>query len=157
MVIAYTDGSAIVKGEKLGGFGIYIIDEEGEEYFFSEGYRNTKTGRMELRAIITTLKKVAKDKRLTIYSDSMYCVNCVNERWLWKWERNLWMNIKNVDLVKQYLEEYRKFQFPPKLVHIKGHTKKDDKHSLGNAIVDLLADYKNHKIYKNDIYEEIVL
>lgn len=151
MVIAYTDGSAIVKDEKLGGFGIYIIDEEGKEYFFSEGYRNTKTGRMELRAIITTLKKVSKDKRLTIYSDSMYCVNCVNERWLWKWERNLWMNIKNVDLVKQYLEEYRKFQFPPKLVHIKGHTNKDDKHSLGNAIADKLASYSSFSFYNVDI------
>lgn len=151
MVIAYTDGSAIVKGEKLGGFGIYIIDEEGKEYFFSEGYRNTKTGRMELRAIITTLKKVSKDKRLTIYSDSMYCVNCVNERWLWKWERNLWMNIKNVDLVKQYLEEYRKFKFPPILVHIKGHTKKDDQHSLGNAIADKLASYSSFSFYNVDI------
>ena len=151
MITAYTDGSAIVSGEKLGGFGVYIIDENGQEYFFSEGYRNTKTGRMELMAVITALQKVDKSKRLTIYSDSMYCVNCVEANWLWKWRRRLWMDIKNVDLVKKYLEEYEKFKFPPKLVHIKGHTKNDDIHSLGNAIVDKLADYKTKIDYKIDM------
>lgn len=157
MIVAYTDGSAIVTGEKLGGYGVYIIDPQHGEYFFSEGFKNTKTGRMELMAIITTLQKVDNSQKLTIYSDSMYCVNCVNKKWLWKWKQSFWDGIKNVDLVKKYLEEYEKFYFPPKLIHIKGHTNKEDIHSLGNAIVDNLANYKNQKHYKLDLNEEVVL
>lgn len=156
MVYAYTDGSANVKN-KLGGFGVYIIDSTGNEYFFSEGYENTKTGRMELRAVITALQKVNKSEQLVIYSDSMYCVNCVREGWMWKWKRENFWGKKNVDLIKIYLEEYEKFKIPPMIKHIKGHTDFDDQYSIGNSIADKLADYRNKKHYKLDVYEEAVL
>jgi len=158
MIVAYTDGSATIHGEKLGGFGVYMIDDKGYEFFYHQGYIGTKTGRMELRAIITALKVADKSQKLTIYSDSMYCINCVNKKWLWKWRDRFWEGIKNVDLVKEFFEEYQKFYFPPKLIHIKGHTNKDDIHSLGNSIADCLANYKDQKTYLKDIYyEEIVL
>jgi ribonuclease HI len=161
-IIAYTDGSAVLKGKctcekedcpkcnQYGGYGVYIIDGE-KEYMFKGGYKYTKTGRMELRAVITCLQKIKNKRRhVKIYSDSMYIVNAVNEGWLLKWERDLWQGRKNVDLIKQYLFEYRKFTYPPKLIHVKGHTGKEDENSLGNAVVDRLADYRSHKKYIED-------
>lgn len=159
-IIAYTDGSAVAnpKSDKcgLGGYGVYIkIEENGitvKELFFHEGYSNTKTGRMELRAMITCLQKVInKLAHLYIYSDSMYVVNCVNQGWLWNWEKNGWKGISNSDLTKVYLEEFRKFRYKPIIQHVKGHQKSNDENAVGNNIADLLADYHQFKTYKEDI------
>lgn len=152
MVIAYTDGSAIINEPKYGGFGVYIISEDGEEFFFKKGFKGTKTGRMEIMAIITVLRKVSKDRYLVIYSDSSYCVNCFQKRWLSIWEKRLWVGVRNVDLLKIMLEEYRKFVNPPQICHVKGHTLNEDIHSLGNAIADNLANYKNQVCYSEDIH-----
>jgi ribonuclease HI len=148
-IIAYTDGSANWKNG-LGGLGIYIIDGCNER-FFHQGFSNTKTGRMEIKAVIICLHKIKdKTKKVSIYSDSQYTTNCVNKKWLWSWEFGGWNGMANVDLMKQYLEEIRKFKYQPRLIHIKGHTRKDDIHSLGNAIVDSLASYKQFKTYSKD-------
>jgi ribonuclease HI len=156
MIFCYTDGSANWKNG-LGGYGVYINDE-GEEYFYSEGFSNTKTGRMELTAMLTCLRKIKqKNQPVTIFSDSMYVVNCFDKNWLINWERFLWNGPKNVDLLKQLLEEYRKFSPKPIIQHIKGHTDKDDIHSLGNSIADKLANYRQFKSYKIDQHEEVVL
>lgn len=159
-IVAYTDGSAVAnpKSDKcgLGGYGVYIKIEEGglivKELFFHEGYSNTKTGRMELRAMIICLQKVTnKLAHLFIYSDSMYVVQSVREGWLWNWEKNGWKGIANADLMQMYLEEYRKFRYKPIIQHIKGHQKGDEENVIGNCIADLLADYKQFKTYKEDI------
>jgi len=150
-IIAYTDGSASTKGEKLGGFGVYIIDGE-KEFFYSKGFSNTKTGRMELKAMITCLQKIEdKERQVEIHSDSEYVVLCINDRRLWKWKRLNWVGLKNVDLLLQYLEEYNKFKYHPKLFHVKGHTKNEDCHSYGNAVVDQLANYKIQTSYERDL------
>ena len=150
-IVAYTDGSASVKGERLGGFGTYIIDGQ-KEYFYRKGYSNTKTGRMELTAMITCLRKIEdKSRRVEIHSDSEYVILCINDRRLWKWQRLSWVGVKNVDLLKQFLEEYLKFTHPPKLFHIKGHTELDDLNSLGNQICDELANYKTQTSYEIDL------
>lgn len=159
-IIVYTDGSANAKeghpGYMLGGFGIYmkIIDNDKliKEIFFHEGWSHTKTGRMELRAIITSLNKITdKLAQVFIYSDSQYAVNCVNQNWLWNWEKNRWAGVANIDLMKIYLEEFRKFRYRPIITHIKGHTKNEDENSIGNAIADALADYKQFKTHKQDL------
>lgn len=148
-IIAYTDGSSNYKSG-LGGFGVYLIDG-GQETFLHKGYSNTKIGRMELMAMITCLRSVQNKRRgLTIYSDSMYVVNCINKRWLFLWERRNWTGIKNQDLVKLYLEEYRKFLRPPIVKHVKGHTNEENIHSLGNEIADKLASYRNFKEFEID-------
>lgn len=150
-IIAYTDGSASTKGEKLGGYGVYIIDGD-KEYLYRKGFSNTKTGRMELTAMITCLRMIQnKERTVQIHSDSEYVVLCINDNRLKKWKRLDWVGVKNVDLLKQFYEEYVKFKYPPKLYHVKGHTGKDDEHSLGNAIVDELAAYKTQENYQRDL------
>ena len=155
-IVAYTDGSATVHEDRLGGWGCYITYEENEEIvkerFLHKGYKNTKTGRMELMAVISCLKNIPeKDIRVKIYSDSIYVVNCVKDKRLWKWRRNNWVGLKNIELLIILLSEVEKFHYIPELIHIKGHTEKDDKHSLGNEIADKLASYKQFKEYEIDL------
>lgn len=157
MIIAYTDGSCNYKS-KLGGYGIYITKEENEkivdEIFFNKGLSNTTTGRAELHGAIKCLKLIKeKDQETEIYCDSEYVVKCISERRLWKWKRNLWIGVKNPDLLMQFYDEIVKFKRLPKFIHIKGHTGFDDKHSLGNQIVDHLADYKQFTEYELDKIE----
>lgn len=159
-VIAYTDGSAVgnpkSKSHGLGGYGIYIkYYEDNEnfiEYYFHEGFNNTKVGRMELTAIIVAMQKVIdKSIQLIIYSDSEYAVNCIRKNRLFEWEFAGWKGLANVDLLKQYLFEFRRFKIKPIIHHIKGHQKIENDHTLGNNIADLLADYKQFTHRKKDL------
>jgi ribonuclease HI len=149
-IIVFTDGSANHKN-RLGGMGVYIIIKDEIELFFNQGYSDTSVGRMELRAAITALQKILdKNSFVTLYSDSQYVVNCIKEGWINKWKRTNFRGLKNIDLLEILYHELLKFRLTPTFVHIKGHTKKEDPISLGNAIVDRLADYKN---FENRIYD----
>lgn len=149
-VTAYTDGSANWKN-KLGGCGIYIKTEDSE-FYFNKGFSNTKTGRMELRAMIIALQKITdKSSIVTIYSDSQYAVKCISEERLWKWERFVWQGVANVDLLESLLFEVRKFRIRPKAIHIKGHQDNiENEHVFGNNCADILAGYKNFKEFEDD-------
>lgn len=149
---AYTDGSCYWK-VKLGGYGVFIEYDNGTEQMFNKGLSNTSTGRVELHGMIRCLEEVPKDVILTVYCDSEYVVKCASERKLFLWERSNFLGLKNQDLLKRYLNEFRKFKVSPRIRWIKGHTKNKDRHSLGNAIVDTLADYKQFKEYEEDIRE----
>ena len=150
-ILAYTDGSASTKNLKLGGYGVFIDCNENT-YCYRQGFSNTKTGRMEIMAVITCLQKVTdKLSILEIRSDSEYAVKCITEKRLWKWKKYDWFGIKNRELIIQFYEEYIKFKFPPKMEHIKGHTNFDDIHSLGNAVADKLADLHTQISYERDL------
>lgn len=117
----YTDGSCNYK-DKKGGLGI-TMEWMDHTHDISIGYSNTTTGRMELRAVLTTLQTI-KDKsfNLNIHSDSQYVVNTVND-WMYSWEKEGFVGKKNVDLVKAILEEVRKFpRGNVKLYWVKGHS-----------------------------------
>lgn len=150
----YTDGSAVAKATSgnymKGGMGVVFISNGELMHQISTGYFPTKTGRMEIMAVLTALKTLKKNQKATIHSDSMYVVNCFNEKWLEKWEHKLWpSHIKNKDLLKPLLEEYRKFPLGSiKLKHIKGHNG-----NQWNELADSLANYKIHDEYKTDLPE----
>jgi len=144
-IVMFTDGSAIVTGDKRGGAGVYIASHDK---CISIGHRPTKTGREEARAILIALQQIKDDYDgiVRIYSDSQYCVRTLTMGWLENWEIQCWHNRKNSDLWKQILEEKRKKKCKIIITHIKGHQKDlDNKLVFGNSVADYLADYKCHK------------
>lgn len=170
--IVYTDGSAVAIGKNKGrgGFGTYFPDDFfGKKAAYSLGYKNTKTGRMELMALYFAIKHFDKHLTfepvvLTVYSDSEYVVKSFTEHRLERWINNGWRNssgeVANIDLWKAIIHVLveRKY-LTLKMKHIKSHqVEKAGKpknqmlvnalmknpHIRGNMIADRLADYKRH-------------
>jgi ribonuclease HI len=76
----YTDSSCNSKN-RLGGCGVYMVNKTtGEEIFFREGYCNTTTPRMEMRAIINALELLPKGNpiKARIVCDSEFVVKFMN-------------------------------------------------------------------------------
>lgn len=139
----YTDG-ACSGNPGDGGIAYIILNDENviiEE--FSRFFPNTTNNRMELLAVIFAIKAV-KDKAydLTIYSDSTYVVNAINNGWLEVWQKNNFLKRKNADLWKIFIDISKNRNI--KFVWIKGHAD-----NLYNKKCDLLAKeaIKTHKLY----------
>lgn len=154
MVSVFTDGSAVAKSNHpFYGYGgmaaVFVVDGKVTQ-IIHKGYRNTKTGRMELRAALTALQVTSKDQALTVYSDSKYVVNTFMEGWITRWELDGWP-CKNVDLMKLLLTEYRKFRpSTVKFRHVKGHNG-----NRFNELADQYASYRNFTEFELDLPDEI--
>jgi ribonuclease HI len=167
-ILAYTDGSAVASGELKGhgGFGTYFPNLLGEKKAFSNGYLETKTGRMEQMALLYAIKAIPIDLEceLEVRSDSQYVVKSFTEGRLKKWISNNWTSygkdIANVDLWKRIIKEIKcRKKLKLTMIWIKAHQldkiKKSDKegrkqllndpHIVGNYMADILADHKRHK------------
>tara|TARA_R110002049_G_scaffold281620_1_gene461269 strand:- start:2579 stop:3109 length:531 start_codon:yes stop_codon:yes gene_type:complete len=164
-VIAYTDGSAVVKGKAKGhgGFGTYFPDLYGSKQAFSLGFKDTKTGRMELSALYYAITAIRIDSavELVIYSDSEYVVKSFTLGRLKKWIAAGWRNtsgeVKNKDLWKAIKHELdMRPLMTLEMIHIRSHQVEKEKDAakkqalmqdpniIGNMMADRLADYKRH-------------
>jgi ribonuclease HI len=79
----------------------------------SGGAPRTTNQRMELQAVAEGLAAVPTDRRVHIYSDSAYIVNCFRDGWWKRWEKNGWRNsqkqpVSNRDLWERILAETRR-------------------------------------------------
>ena len=99
MIEVYTDGSCL-SNPGPGGWGFVVVYPDTYVIIDSGGDPSTTNNKMELTAIIEALKYIDNDKKneYTIFSDSMYCINCATG----KWKRN-----KNLDLWKKYDTEIK--------------------------------------------------
>ncbi len=118
MIKIYTDGAA--QGNPgPGGYGT-VLKFNGHEKELSKGFRLTTNNRMELLAVIAGLEALKKaDISISIYSDSKYVVEAVEQGWIWNWEKKDFKKKANPDLWKRYIPLHKKFK--PKFHWIKGH------------------------------------
>lgn len=118
MIKIFTDGSS--RGNPgPGGYGVVML-YKGNRKELSQGYRITTNNRMELTAVIKALEAIKKNSiKVTIYSDSKYVVESVEKGWVWNWGRKNFKKKKNIDLWKQFIPLYKKFNI--KFVWVKGH------------------------------------
>lgn len=150
-ITVFTDGSCYWKIRK-GGVGVYIVSSD-KEYFYQKGYSETTISRCELRAFLTALELLDNKKHIlaTVYSDSQYVVNNTLNN-LREWFLNDWKGCENADLwkkVKKQLDNRRNLRI--KLKWIKGHSKDlTNPINYGNAVADMLADYKQFEEYEID-------
>ena len=92
-VTLYTDGAAS-GNPGPGGYGV-ILEFQGKRKELSGGYRRTTNNRMELLAAIVGLEALKERCEVTLYTDSAYLVNAINEGWAQRWRAHGWMRNKN--------------------------------------------------------------
>lgn len=131
----YTDG-ACSGNPGPGGYGAILIYGERKKEI-SGGYRLTTNNRMELTAVIESLGELKKPCIITLYSDSKYIVDAINQGWLKKWMASGWVKsdkspVKNVDLWKKLMHLLKPHRVT--WVWVKGHS--DNQY---NALCDKLA------------------
>ena len=153
----WTDGSATLKDNKLGGSGVYMVWDDGRELMLSKGWENTKTGRAEIHAFLMALEHLENEPTsATFYMDSEYVMKSVLE-YMPSWLENNWMGyagpVKNRDLWEKVLAELNRTEKVLKTyVHVKGHQDNlDNEIVFGNNVADHLASYKNQNGYELDI------
>lgn len=100
-VTIYTDG-ACSKNPGPGGYGAILMYKENKVEI-SGREDNTTNNKMEMMAAIVALEKLKEPCKVTLYSDSAYLVNAINQGWLNKWKTNNWKTaskepVKNIDL-----------------------------------------------------------
>ncbi len=106
-VIMYTDG-ACTGNPGPGGYGVVLKSGQHRKEI-SAGYRQTTNNRMELMAVIAGLEAVKKRCRITIYTDSQYIAESINNRWVYRWKEKGWRRSKqqlahNHDLWEKLLQ-----------------------------------------------------
>jgi len=118
MIKIFTDGSS--RGNPgPGGYGVVMLYKDNRKEL-SQGYKITTNNRMELTAVIKALEAIKKNSiKVTIYSDSKYVVESVEKGWIWNWGKKNFKKKKNIDLWKQFIPLYKKFNI--KFVWVKGH------------------------------------
>jgi len=115
-VTIYTDG-ACLGNPGPGGYGVVLL-HEGHRKELSAGFRRTTNNRMEIMAAIAGLEALKGKCRVTLYSDSQYVVNAIEQGWAVRWRANGWRRNKkemalNPDLWMRLLActEHHKVEF----------------------------------------------
>lgn len=100
----FTDG-ACSGNPGPGGWGV-ILRYKDIEKELSGGEAETTNNRMELTAVIEALKALKTRCVISLYTDSKYVMDGVNQ-WLPNWKKNNWRTtnkkseVKNIDLWQQ--------------------------------------------------------
>jgi ribonuclease HI len=115
-VTIYTDGACSGNPGPGGWAAILMYGEHTKE--ISGGDVKTTNNRMELMAVIQSLKMLKQPCKVKVCSDSAYIVNCFHDKWYVKWEKFGFK--KNEDLWRQLLALYRKHDI--EFVKVKGHS-----------------------------------
>lgn len=95
-ITIYCDGACSGNqfGTNTGGWGV-VLSYRGRSKELYGSERNTTNQRMEITACIKALEQLKKKEiRVEIFSDSAYLVNCMQQKWYEKWERNGWKTAK---------------------------------------------------------------
>lgn len=119
----YTDG-ACSGNPGSGGYAAILI-YNGVEKEISGGDRDTTNNKMELTAVIKGLEMLKEKCIVTIYSDSAYIVNSIQNGWIYSWKKNNWIKsdktkVKNIDLWEKLLKQmdFHEVSF----IKVKGHS-----------------------------------
>ncbi|WP_456322784.1 ribonuclease HI [Hydrogenimonas sp.] len=142
-VTIFSDGSSL-GNPGPGGYGT-ILRFGDHEKEISGGEPMTTNNRMELKAVIEGLKALKEPCDVTIYSDSSYVVNAINE-WLENWVKRDFKKVKNPDLWREYLEVAAPHRV--RAIWVRGHNG-----HVENERCDELARTTAQKI-KNDMEQE---
>lgn len=134
-VTIYTDGACSGNPGPGGWAGILMHGDR--ERVITGAERHTTNNRMELMAVVESLRVLREPCRASVHTDSAYIANAFKDDWISGWIRRGWKTaskkpVKNQDLWKALLEQTERHDV--EFVKVKGHA--DDE--LNNR-VDALA------------------
>lgn len=131
VVSIYTDG-ACSGNPGPGGYGIVLISGVHRKEV-AQGFRLTTNNRMELLAVVIALEMLKVDGcEVTVFTDSKYVSEAVNQNWIQSWVKKGFKKVKNPDLWKRFLAIYSKHSV--KFIWVKGHANNKE-----NNVCDRLA------------------
>ena len=140
-IFVYTDGACVNNGKPNAKAGIGIYFGKNDKRNVSRRVKGKQSNNTaELSAIIEvfTILKKNLNEDVAIYTDSQYSMRCATsygrKMEALKWQKD----IPNKLLVKNIYNLFKNNK-NVKLFHIKAHSGKQDKHSLGNEEADRLA------------------
>ena len=121
-VTVYSDG-ACSGNPGPGGWAAVVIDG-GATREVSGAEPHTTNQRMEIRGALEGLRAIDGHRRVDLYSDSAYVVNCFRDKWYERWLRNGWKSsqkkpVENRDLWEALLEAARPHTV--RFERVKGH------------------------------------
>lgn len=135
MIKIYCDGATSANGmiNARGGYGVVLVHNNEEHYVYGRVSGDATNQICEIWAAIVGIntalanfsKELKEDRRIEVYSDSAYVVNCINDQWYKKWQVNGWKNSQRQPVANQPLWEklinllpYADLTF----IKVKGHT-----------------------------------
>lgn len=139
----YTDGATSNNGKEgaIGGWAYAILNDGELVGSAAEKVQPATNNICELTAILEGCRQVLpflnELDNVEVYSDSAYCINCVNQHWYGVWRQNGWINsskqpVKNKELWIQLIPFFDDPRF--KWIKIKGHSG-----DQWNELVDKMA------------------
>ncbi|MEO1927739.1 MAG: ribonuclease HI [Nautiliaceae bacterium] len=96
----FTDGSSL--GNPGPGGWCAILRYKSHEKILKGGETLTTNNRMELTAVIESLKTLKEPCEIELYSDSTYVLKGISE-WLEGWIKKNFKNVKNPELWKEFI------------------------------------------------------
>lgn len=112
----FCDGSSLGNPGPGGYCG--ILQYGDKEKIIAGGEEISTNNRMELKAVIESLKHLKEPCKIELYSDSKYVCDGISS-WLENWVKKKFAMVKNPDLWQEYLQVCKPHQV--KTFWIKGH------------------------------------
>ena len=125
-VIIYTDGACSGNPGPGGWAAVLIYGKNKKE--ISGGSKQTTNNIMELTAICEALKTLKKECEVELYSDSAYCINAFNQKWIYGWIKKGWKTsdggeVKNKEIWQEIYELTKRHKVT--FYKVKGHSNDD--------------------------------
>ena len=150
-ITVHTDG-ACIGNPGPGGYGA-VLEYQGTRKELSGGFRLTTNNRMELLAVIKALEALKEPCRVTVYSDSRYVVDAIENGWAKRWRAKAWMRNKkeaaiNPDLWNRLLQLTE--QHDVTLQWVRGHAGNVENERCDQLAVEAAS---RHDLPPDDVYE----
>ena len=138
-VIIYTDGAC--SGNPGPGGWAAILIYGAHERIITGAEQETTNNRMELTAVVESLKVLKQKCTARVHTDSAYIANAINERWIDRWLAKGWKTankkpVKNRDLWEALLEQMTRHDVH--FVKVKGHADDDINNRVDRLAVDAI-------------------
>jgi ribonuclease HI len=146
----FCDGAASNNGRATAkaGYGVAVLIDQipATKYAVRLQLDEAQTNqRAELQALYHALRIIdQKQARITIYTDSMYAINCISV-WAKSWRAKGWKKadgkpVLHLDIIEPMINLYEKNKSIISLKHVRGHQKAGTSYEAdGNSLADELA------------------